>query len=162
MPGRLLALDVTVVHSASRSSLRAHHSDLHEGAAVRAAEREKQIHYRKFHLQDGVRLIPLAYDTFGYEGEPLRLFFRQVCQMVQARDSADSGDRPSSDHSWVYTPFARRWQTRMHIALQAGSSQIQRFHLQHHFGTPTPFAEFGDVASPSTPSTPSTPTTPAG
>ena len=139
-PGKKIALDVTVVHSLTKAARRSLQPHQDPEAGVKAAAVKKQVHYRKHGLQGDMRLVALAYDTTGFEGNPTRKFFKQVVQYY-LETQLPPGCRAAAI-PWYRSKFAQRWRVRIHQALQAGNSQIKRFHLQHWSGAPTPWSEF--------------------
>ena len=62
-----------------------------------------------------------------------RKFFKQVVQYY-LETQLPPGCRAAAI-PWYRSKFAQRWRVRIHQALQAGNSQIKRFHLQHWSGT---------------------------
>ena len=113
-----------MAHTGSASALRMH-SDSIAGVAARKAEDKKRKHYSEKHLQQGLQLTTLAFETYGMETEDTAAFIKQVCQ---------SGSQ--MEHMWQHHPFSRRWRCRIHTALQVGNARIIRRHLQHHHSRP--------------------------
>ena len=130
-PLQLLALDVTVAHTGSSSALRIH-SDSVPGAAAAKAEDSKRAHYTKHHLQQGVQLTTLAFETYGRETQETAGFIKMVCQKAIGYEQG-----------WQHHPFSRRWRCRIHTALQVGNARLIRRHLQHHHSRPLHVGDTG-------------------
>ena len=116
-------------------------SDEKPGAALKWKAHLTKKQYRKKGLQAHLTCAPLVWDSYGREGSEAADFFKQVCQRYVQTRQLDGTAAEYSPAAWFRHPFSRRWHTRLHQALQIGSSYLQRLHLHYGLappGTPHP------------------------
>ena len=157
--GKRVALDLTVIHPASKTCLSA--SAVAPGAAAAAAAAAKRKYYQQKKLQSDLIFIPLVWETFGYWHTEVVEFMRSLaqlhCSQLDAVAASARSDVITPVHDaleprlptdeWFYHPFTRRAAHRLSTELMRGNAEIMRLHLQKHLGSPAYQAADLDASS---------------